>query len=83
VKYLVGCLESQPLFWSVIQFVFDHSQRLIGDGFHATLLGDVLAQQSIEVLITSSLPTAVRIGKVGLNTQGLIDALVVTVAMTE
>jgi hypothetical protein len=44
MKYLVGCLESEPLAWSVIQSVFNHSQLIICDGFHATLLGDVLAQ---------------------------------------
>jgi hypothetical protein len=67
----------------VIQSVIDHSQRLIGDGFLATLFGDVLAQQSIKVLIAYSLSTAVRIGNAGLNTPGLIDALVVTVAITK
>ena len=73
----MGCLESQPFSGSVIQFVLDHSQLLIGDGFHAPLLGNVLAQQSIEVLVAAALPAAIRISTVGLNSQGVIDCLVI------
>ena len=61
----------------MIQSVFDHSQLLIGDSFHAPLLGNVLAQQTIEVLVAAALPTAIRIGKVGLDAKGLIDDLVI------
>lgn len=39
VKHLVGRLESEPLSGPVIQSVFDHSQILICDSFHAPLLG--------------------------------------------
>ncbi len=77
MKYLVGCLESEPLFGPVIQSVFDHSQFFIGDSHHAALLGDVLTQQTIEVLVAAALPTAIRIGKVGLDAKGLIDGLVI------
>ncbi len=73
----MGCLESQPLSGAVIQSVFDHSQLLIGDGFHAPLRGNVLAQQTIEVLVAAALPAAIRIGKVGLDAKGLIDGLVI------
>ena len=71
MKHLVGCLESEPLPGPVIQSVFDHSQLLIGHSFHAPLLGNVLAQQTIEVLVAAALPTAIRIGKVGLDTKRL------------
>ncbi len=54
----MGCLEPQPLSGSVIQSVFDHSQLLIGDSFHAPLLGNVLPQQSVEVLVAAALATA-------------------------
>ena len=77
MKHLVGCLESEPLSRSVIQSVLDHSQLFIRHGFHAPLLWDVLAQQPIEVLVAAALPAAIRIGKVGLDAQGLIDGLVV------
>jgi hypothetical protein len=49
----------------MIQSVLDHSLLLIGDGFHAELLGNVLAHQTIEVLFADALPAAIRIGKVG------------------
>jgi hypothetical protein len=49
--------------------VLDHIQRLIGDGFHAPILGDVLAQQSVEVLVASPLQIAIRLDKVCLNAQ--------------
>jgi hypothetical protein len=73
----VGCLESQPLSGAVIQSVFDHSQLLIGDSFHAPLLWNVLAQQTIEVLVAAALLAAIRIGKVGLDAKGLIYGLVI------
>jgi hypothetical protein len=74
----MGCLESQPLSGPVIPSLFDHGQLLIGDSFHAPLLGNVLAQQTIEVLVAAALPTAIRIGKVGLDVKGLIDGLVIS-----
>ncbi len=77
VKHLVWGLEAQPLSGPVIQSVFDHSQLLIGDSFHAPHLGNVLAQQTIEVLVAAALPTAIRIGKVGLDAKGLIKSLVI------
>ena len=70
MKHLVGCLESQPLSGPTIQSVFDHSQLLIYDSFHALFLGNVLAQQTIEVLVAAALPDAIRIGKVGSGWQG-------------
>ena len=73
----MGCLESQPLSGAVIQSVFDHSQLLIGDSFHAPLLGNVLAQQTIEVIVAAELPAAIRISKVGLDAKGLINGLVI------
>ena len=60
-------LESELLFGPVIQSVLNHNQALIGNGFHTPLLGNVLAQQPIEVLVTAVLQAPIRIGKVGLN----------------
>lgn len=77
MKHLVGCLEAGPLSGAVIQSVSDHSQLLIRDDFHAPLLEIVLAQQSIEVFVTAALPAAIRISKMGLYPQGLIDGLLV------
>jgi hypothetical protein len=56
---------------------FDHSQLLIVDSFHASLLGNVLAHQSIEVLIAAALPNSLWIGKVDQHAKGLIDGLVI------
>lgn len=77
MKHLVGSLEDQPLSGPMIQSVLDHSQLLICYGFHASLLGYVLSQQSVEVLVATALPAAIRVSKVGLDVQGLINALVV------
>jgi hypothetical protein len=57
--------------------VLDYSQILIGDGFHPALLCDVLALHSFEVSVAAALPAAIRIGKVGLDSTGLIDGLVI------
>ncbi len=73
----MGCLESEPLCGPVIQSVFDLSQLLICDSFHAPLLWNALAQQAIEVLVGAALPVAIRIDKVSLVTKGLIDGLVI------
>ena len=73
----MGCLESEVFSGSVIQSVLDHSQLLFGHGFHATLLGNVLAQQSVEVLVAPTLPAVVRIGKESLNAQRLAEGLVI------
>jgi hypothetical protein len=43
VKHLVGYLESEPLSRPVIQSVLDHRQLFFSHGFHAALLGIVLA----------------------------------------
>ncbi len=77
MKHLVECLESKPLSGPVIQSVFDHSQHFIGDSFHAPLLVNVLAQQAIELLIAAALPTAIRIGQVGLDAKAMIDCMVI------
>ena len=47
----MGCLEFQLPYGAVIQSVFDHSRLLIRDNFHALLIGNELAQQTIEVLV--------------------------------
>lgn len=74
MKHLVGCFESEPLSRPVIQSVLDHSQLFIRDGLQGPFLRDVLAQQPIEVFVAASLPAAIRVGKVGLDAQGLIDS---------
>lgn len=75
--HLAGHLESEPFSGAVIQFVFDHSQFLIGDSIRAPLLGNVLTQQAIEDLVAAALPAAIRIGKVGLYAKSLIDDLAI------
>ena len=75
----MGCLESEPFSGPVIQSVFNHSQLLIGDSFHAPLLGNVLAQQTIEALVAAALPAAIRIGKVGKDAKALIGKLLAVV----
>ena len=62
----------------MIQSVFDHSQLLIGDGFHAPLLVNVLAPQTIEALVAASLPAAICIGKVVLDANSLVYGLVIS-----
>ena len=77
MKHLVRRLEAEPLAGTVIQPVLDHGQLFIRDGFHAPLLGNVLAQQAVEIFIAASLPAAVRISKIGLDAQGPVNGLVV------
>ena len=60
----------------MIQSVFGHSQLLIGQGFHAPVLGNVLVEQTIEVHVAAALPNAIRIGKVSLDTKALMNCLV-------
>jgi hypothetical protein len=77
MKHCVRCLESEPLFGAMVQSDLDHSQFLISEGFDAPLLRNVLAQLSIEVFVAAALPAAIRIDKVGLDAQRLIDGLMV------
>lgn len=77
MKHLVGRLEFEVLYGPMIQSVFEHNQLLIGDGLHAPLVGNVLVQQTNEVLVAATLCTAKLIGLVGLGAKGLIDGLVI------
>ena len=54
-------LESAPPSEPFFKSVFDHSQLLIYDSFHAPLLGNVLPQETIEVLVAAALPDAILI----------------------
>jgi hypothetical protein len=60
----------------VIQSVFDHSQLLVANSVHASLLGNLLALQYVGVRVAATLPTAIWIGKVGLHVKALLDGMV-------
>ena len=66
MKHFVGGFELQPLSRPVVQSVLNHSQLFLRDCAQRLLLGYILAQQSVEVLITAPLPAAVGVGKVSL-----------------
>jgi hypothetical protein len=42
VKELAGCCESQPLPEPMMQYILDHSQFLISDGFRGSFLQDLM-----------------------------------------
>jgi hypothetical protein len=65
MKHLCGCFETQSLSWSVIQSVLNHFNFLIADCGHRSFLGDILAQQTVEILIAATLPAGKWSGKVG------------------
>ena len=65
MKHLCGCFETQSLSWSVIQSVLNHLYFLIADCGHGSFLGDILAQQTVEILIAATLPAGKWSGKVG------------------
>jgi hypothetical protein len=66
MKHFVGGFEPQPLSWSVVQSVLNHSQLFLRHRSQVSLLGHVLTQQAVEVLIAAPLPSAVGVSKVGL-----------------
>lgn len=63
MKDLVGSIEPQPISGPVIDSVLDHRQLLIRYCHNAPLLGNVLAQQTVEVLVAAALPTAIKVIK--------------------
>ena len=64
MEHFCGCSEPQSFPGSVIQSVLNHSNFLITNRRHGSLLWDVLPQQSVEILIAASLPTSKRSSKV-------------------
>ena len=55
--------EAQRLAWSGVQFPGNRIQFLLRELTQVTPLGQILPQQTVGVLVNSSLPRAVRIGK--------------------
>ena len=64
MKHLCGCFETQSFSWSVIQSVLNDSNFLISDRGHGSFLGDVLAQQAVQVFIAAAFPAGKWSGKV-------------------
>ena len=73
MEHICGCFESQSFSGSVIQSVLNHSNFLISDRGHGSFLGDVLAQQPIEVFIAAAFPTGKGSGKVSRALKLLIN----------
>ena len=73
MKHLCRRPESQSFAGTVIQSVFDHFNFLVVYVFHRTLLRHILAQQTIEVLVTTSLPARKRPGKVARAIQRFVN----------
>jgi len=72
MEHLCGCFEPQSFSGSVIQSVLNHSNFLITNRRHGSLLWNVLAQQPIKVLIAASLPT----GKWSCKVSGGVELLI-------
>ena len=53
---LVRRFELKSLAWPIIEFVRDPVALRLGQAFHATPLGQVLANQSIEILVRAAFP---------------------------
>jgi hypothetical protein len=64
MKDLCGCFKSHSFTEAVIQSVFEHFDFLVVDIFHWSLLWHILVQQTIGVLVTTSLPVRKGPGKV-------------------
>ena len=73
MKHLCRRPKSQSFAGAIIQSVFDHFNFLVVDVFHRTLLRHILAQQTIEVLVTTSLPARKGPGKVARTLQRFIN----------
>ena len=56
MKHHYECFESQPPTGVVIQPFFDHFNFLVFVVLHRALLEHILAQQTVEVLIATTLP---------------------------
>ena len=72
-----GCAKAMSFSWSVVQIGGDVIATCLGHGAHAASLGQVLAQQSIEVLVAAALPGVVRRGEVNLDREALFESGVV------
>ena len=73
MKHLGRCPKSQSFAGAIIQSVFDHFNFLVVDVFHRTFLRHILAQQTIEVLVTAAFPARKRPGKVARTPQRFIN----------
>ena len=65
--------KSRSFAGAVIQSVFEHFNIRVVYVFHCALLGQVLAQQTIEVLIRPTLPTSKGPGEVARALQRFIN----------
>ena len=53
-----------PFSWPLVELVFDRLNLGLGERAEVTPLGEVLAQQPVEVFIAAALPGGVRLGEV-------------------
>ena len=73
MKHLRWRPKFQPFAGTIIKSVFDYFNFLIVDVFHRALLSHKLSQQTIEVLLTTSLPARKEPGKVDHTRQRFIN----------
>ena len=55
-EYLVGCLITKTLSWSVVQSVHGDLDLLVSDSSKVTVLGEILSDQAIHVLVCATFP---------------------------
>lgn len=82
---VVGCVSSHELGWGVvaeagawpvIEFGCDPSELVIGDVVEVTAFWEIAAEQTVGVLVGSSLPCGVRVGEVDGHAGRCFDAVV-------
>ena len=68
-KFLIWCEITKPLSGSVVQFVFNPGNKLIGYSTEVRSFGDVLPDETVHILISSTFPRMVRFTKIERNFQ--------------
>lgn len=75
-EHLMGCSEAETLSGPMIESIHGEADLLVVDGIEAAFLGEVLAHQSVGVLVGAALPGSVGMGEVEGRIELLGDGLV-------
>src|SRR6185437_10528865 len=75
-ELLAGGVVAEPLAGAVVELVGDVLELGGGPDAEVGALGEVLAEQAVDVLVAAALPGGVRVGEVDADAGGLGDALV-------
>jgi hypothetical protein len=74
----VRCSVSQAFSWSIVYFVDELVQLVLGKVFEGRAFWQVSAQQTVDLLVAATLVSRVGVGEVDVESQMLGDALMVT-----